>query len=393
MHFIGSKNLVSIAAVFFFFLGAGLLCVPSPVPASKDYVPDTGENLVCALCHNCEFPTSDDLCLKNSFCMRGMSRGPKAGLPNRGQMVLNELEKVYHPVYFNHEKHAQMTEMSGGCENCHHFIPPSTGHPACKECHRPESQGGKIQPGLKAAYHQHCLNCHSEWDTETHCEFCHRKKEGGLTETQLASLPHLEHLTPLHVKDLIIFQTDYEQGGLVPFHHANHVEKYNRDCSMCHKDETCASCHVHGDESHPLGLISDIDLHVTCYQCHDKEKGCDECHGRNPNDLFDHASTGWALQAYHSVLQCSECHTEPGKYAANDPRCVTCHFNGWDEEHFNHAITGVILDELHGEADCTDCHVDGIGAHATCDECHDDGRTWVRHASLKFQPNPLSIPG
>jgi hypothetical protein len=366
-------------------LSAGLLSLASPAAASKDYVPDSGESLVCAICHSCDFPTKSNLCLKKSFCMRNMVDEQSAGLPSRSVMVLDDMEKVYEPVYFNHDKHAQMSEMGGGCEDCHHFIPPTSGHPACEECHRPEGLKGKIQPGLKAAYHQQCLNCHSAWDTDVHCEFCHRKKVGGMSDTELAALPSIKKQQALHVKDLIVFQTNYKEGGLVPFHHRNHVDKYNRDCSICHKDETCASCHVHGDESHPLGLISDIDLHETCYQCHDKEKGCDECHGRNPNDLFDHASTGWALQPYHAVLQCSDCHLAPGKYSANDPRCVTCHFNSWDNGHFNHAVTGVVLDEVHADASCADCHDHGIGSHTSCGECHDDERVWERRAS--FGPN------
>jgi len=304
------------------------------------------------------------------------------GLPGQQIMVMDELEKVYDPVYFNHERHAQMSAMSNGCVECHHFMPPSAGHPACKECHVADNLHSKIEPGLKAAYHRQCMGCHTEWDTETHCEFCHRKKEGGMTDAEMAKLPFSGHAPPLEVKDLIIFETGYDDGDKVPFHHTNHVELYDRDCSICHKDETCASCHVHGTESHPLGLISDIDLHDTCYQCHEEEKGCDQCHGRNKNDLFDHTEVGWELQPYHKVLQCNDCHHTRGKYTANDPRCQTCHFEGWDEKHFNHGVTGVVLDEVHADADCMDCHVRGVGTPSTCDECHDDGRKWVRHGSF-----------
>ena len=198
----------------------------------------------------------------------------------------------------------------------------------------------------------------------------------------VAALPHLAHQGPIEIKDLIVFETDYDDGDKVPFHHKNHVELYNRDCSVCHQDETCSSCHVHGAESHPLGLISDIDLHLTCYQCHDEDKGCEQCHGRNPNDLFDHAEVGWSLKHYHRVLQCKDCHHDPGKYQANDPRCETCHFEGWGGQHFNHDITGVVLDQVHEELDCADCHTEGIGYGPTCDNCHDDGREWHKRASF-----------
>ena len=123
-------------------------------------------------------------------------------------------------------------------------------------------------------------------------------------------------------------------------------------------------------------------LEKYCYKCHDEKKGCEECHGRNRNDLFDHASTGWELQPYHKVLQCKECHATPGKYEANDPRCGTCHYDGRDEKHFNHGVTGVVLDEVHGDMDCTDCHVGGLGNKSDCSGCHDDGRKWTRHGSF-----------
>ncbi|MEN8006370.1 MAG: cytochrome c3 family protein [Candidatus Krumholzibacteriota bacterium] len=365
-----------------FALGLGLALGGSPARAVEDYVPHANSGTVCSLCHTCEFPTGEDLCLSKDFCMRSKGAHGKGGLPGQEIMVMDELEKVYDPVYFNHEKHAQMGEMSNGCVECHHFMPPSAGHPACKECHESGNLHSKIEPGLKAAYHRQCMACHTEWDTETHCEFCHRKKVGGMTDAQMAKMPFMDHKPPLAVKDLIVFETDYDDGDKVPFHHANHVNLYDRDCSVCHENETCASCHVHGTESHPLGLISDVDLHDTCYKCHDEDKGCEQCHGRNRNDLFDHTEVGWELQPYHKVLQCNDCHHTRGKYTANDPRCHTCHFDGWDEEHFNHGVTGVVLDEVHLEIDCTDCHVRGLGKPSTCDECHDDGRRWVRHGSF-----------
>ena len=364
-------------------LGLALVFPGAAAQAYEEYVPGAGENLACALCHTCEYPTHDDLCLSKSFCLRNQGANQTGGLPRQKVMVLDDMEKVYHPVYFSHEKHAQMSAMGGGCESCHHFQPATAGHPACRECHAVDPKHSKIQPGLKAAYHRQCLDCHKEWDTETHCEWCHRKKIGGMSDAEIAGLPELIHQAPLVVNDLIVFETDYDDGDKVPFHHKNHVELYDRDCSVCHKDESCASCHVHGTESHPLGLIADVDLHDTCYQCHDEDKGCEQCHGRDENDLFNHAEVGWELQAYHQVLQCKDCHQKPGKYTANDPRCVTCHFDGFDPLHFNHSVTGVVLDEVHRtEADCSDCHTSGYGVHTTCDNCLDDDRKWERQASF-----------
>jgi len=298
-------------------------------------------------------------------------------------LILDELESVYEPVHFNHSKHALMSTMSGGCENCHHFIPPSSGHPACKECHSPDpTRNGTAQPGLKAAYHRQCLGCHTDWDTEASCEFCHAKKGVVYSPTELARIHGQHSGEPMEIKELIVFRTEYDEGDQVPFHHRNHVEKYNEDCSVCHTDQSCANCHVHGTASHPLGMLGDIDLHETCYQCHDEGKGCDQCHGRSITDLFDHATTGWMLKPFHEVLFCTDCHSVRGKYEAYDPRCESCHPDGWNEEHFNHGITGVVLDDVHGEFACEDCHTIGVGSPSQCGDCHDDNRKYTKRASF-----------
>jgi len=297
-------------------------------------------------------------------------------IPLEKIIVLDILEKVYDPVYFDHGSHAAMSEMSGGCENCHHYAPPRKEYPSCAECHLPEGLVGKIEPSLKAAYHQQCMACHKEWDNDTHCEFCHRKKEGGLSEDVLSKLPYAAHEKPLEVKDLIIFETDYDDGDKVPFHHKNHVDLYDRNCGTCHIDESCSSCHVHGGESHTLGVQMMDEKHDMCYTCHsDADEDCELCHGRDPDDLFDHGTTGWPLEIYHEGNQCHDCHHDPGKYQANDPRCVTCHFEGFPAD-FDHSVTGVVFDEDHEDNDCGDCHVDGLGTTASCDECHDDERKW-----------------
>ena len=48
-------------------VGGLLLVAVSPVLAFEDYVPGAGENMACALCHTCEFPTHTDLCLSKDL--------------------------------------------------------------------------------------------------------------------------------------------------------------------------------------------------------------------------------------------------------------------------------------------------------------------------------------
>jgi hypothetical protein len=124
-----------------------------------------------------------------------------------------------------------------------------------------------------------------------------------------------------------------------------------------------------------MGDLGEIDLHETCYRCHDQEP-CTECHGRAPEDLFQHADTGWPLRPYHAKLTCRACHGSSGAFRKLTPVCENCHSGEWPGPDFKHAVTGVRLDETHGELDCGDCHVGGVGTHSACDGCHDDGRSY-----------------
>lgn len=298
-------------------------------------------------------------------------------------VVLDDLQELYVPVRFDHERHAAMAGMNGGCASCHHYTPPSFPHPACRECHSAAVKHEDLaQPGLKGAYHRQCLECHVEWDSQTKCEICHAKaKDGGLKGTATTVATSHYH-QPMVMKDTILFQTSYQKGAQVPFHHKNHAQKYDGDCAMCHQKQSCATCHVHGTPTseHPMGNLAQVDLHETCNQCHQGNK-CAHCHGRKESDLFDHASTGWPMKAFHSGLHCSSCHGAVGRYGALDPSCASCHRDGFGPQ-FNHTVTGVVLDSVHKELDCADCHAAGLGSPSSCEACHDDGRKYTRHASF-----------
>lgn len=333
----------------------------------------------CSQCHDCEFPSKSEPCLKE-VCPRHKAMSNLKPSLGPSTVVLDELENLYEPVVFNHRAHAQMTEFKGGCETCHHFSPPDTPHPACKNCHPTGIQHEDIaQPGLKGAYHRNCMKCHQEWDKDTACEVCHAKKTEGAQPT---SLVHREsHYKPIELKELILFSTPYAKGDQVPFHHRNHSQLYEQDCSECHQQQSCTRCHVQGQELHPMGQPEETDLHDTCFRCHDQEK-CDNCHGRKPDDLFQHSDTGWPLRPYHEKLKCRACHGETGKFKKLTPVCKNCHPNGWSGD-FNHDITGVHLDANHGDLDCGDCHVDGVGHKAACNGCHDDGRVYDKKTDFR----------
>jgi len=317
----------------------------SPVAGAYPARQQTQSTLDCALCHVCSNPSAADPCLKMEVCPRhavSEALDPESG-PD--EVVLDQLENLYVPVLFDHAAHARMVEMDQGCETCHHFTPPNTPHPSCRECHPVSIQHEDLaQPGLKGAYHRQCMGCHTDWDHDTKCEICHAKKAGGALQGTATTFTHDRHYQQIEMKDLIVFETEYDEGDKVPFHHRNHAEKYEMNCALCHQQQSCAQCHVHGAESHPMGELQDVDMHDTCYICH-QDNECEECHGRDPDDLFEHADTGWPLKPYHADLHCRACHGSTGPF--NKP-----------------------------EPECSDCHGAGPGTRPTCDACHDDDRSY-----------------
>jgi hypothetical protein len=359
-------------------LGLTLLATSSALAHEDQGV----EVLDCNQCHECKAPTAADPCLKTvENCPRHSSRTDYDTI-GPDKVVLDLLEDLYVPVYFNHRIHAEMTAMSGGCEQCHHYSPPNQPHPACKECHPVDVVHENLtQPGLKGAYHRNCLGCHREWNFEYACEICHAKKADGDLEGTASTYRMESYRESVVFKDVIVFTTDYEDGDHVPFHHRRHVDTYGMDCADCHKEQSCSQCHVDGVASHPMGALPDIDLHETCYICHaDGDDKCSHCHGRSTGDIFRHSSTGWVLKGYHSILSCDRCHENAHQGIRSGPsrECRTCHKDGWDQESFCHELTGVELDEVHREAECGDCHQNGVGSPSSCDECHDDERVYSK---------------
>lgn len=335
------------------------------------------EKLDCNLCHSCPNPTEQEPCLI-TVCPRPIQSATSPVSESPDVVILDELENLYVPVRFNHKLHAKMAGMADGCQMCHHYQDISKELSSCKSCHPTDIIHENLaQPGLKGAYHRQCLGCHTQWDKETACEICHEKKAGGgLHGTATSFAVHTKH-EPIEMKELITFETEYDENDKVPFHHRLHAQQYERNCSVCHIEERCSACHVHREDSHPMGDLDEIDLHETCFQCHE-EDSCEHCHGRDPKDLFTHKSTGWPLKSYHDDLYCRNCHAQRGAYMKLDNDCKSCHQEGWDSEEFDHNITGVPLDELHQQASCGDCHQEGIGKPATCNACHVDDRTYSK---------------
>jgi DnaJ-class molecular chaperone len=67
------------------------------------------------------------------------------------------------------------------CQGCHHHSPAAKKPPACASCHgKPFDDRSLFKPGLMAAYHIQCMECHKQMRIEkpiaTHCTGCHKEK-------------------------------------------------------------------------------------------------------------------------------------------------------------------------------------------------------------------------
>jgi hypothetical protein len=67
------------------------------------------------------------------------------------------------------------------CQGCHHNSPATRKPPACASCHgRPFDGRNLTRPGLQAAYHLQCMDCHRVMGVEkpaaTDCTGCHKDK-------------------------------------------------------------------------------------------------------------------------------------------------------------------------------------------------------------------------
>jgi hypothetical protein len=71
------------------------------------------------------------------------------------------------------------------CQGCHHNSPPSKNPPRCANCH-PQAHGQALttveatRPGLLAAQHGQCMNCHQVMAVKpeaTACTECHKERK------------------------------------------------------------------------------------------------------------------------------------------------------------------------------------------------------------------------
>ncbi len=331
------------------------------------------QNITCKTCHTCDVPTKQDPCLV--ACPRNemvtVHQSPAEG-PN--VVTLDKLADKYQPVTFSHRVHAQMSEMSGGCANCHHY---NTSGPIlkCSDCHSVERKREDIsKPDLEAAYHRQCINCHKEWSHSTDCNSCHVKKGINITQKQTKDINHPDVKEP----EKLIYETNYDKGKIVTFFHDEHTKLFGAECISCHQNDNCTRCH---DTKNVKPVSSNLPERITktasehhqpCFKCHENDD-CSKCHMDKPAGKFDHkVSTGWALNRFHEKLECSKCHGANKKFVKLNNKCTSCHKEFTDGS-FEHIKTGLKLDDIHSGLECGDCHFEENFANKPdCTNCHDD---------------------
>ena len=369
--------ITSLLAALLAALLTALLTTPA-VAVEKGQIMDPGhatdphatwqpEPIVCTDCHRCEYPTAEDPCMVD--CPRhghhftgehDVDEGPDV-------VVIDQLADLYGPVVFAHQIHASMANMNGGCENCHHYSEDSGTIPPCRSCHATDLQEVDLSmPALKGAYHRQCINCHLDWAHENACGFCHDPQNGAHVVADTVGILGVPH--PLiEATDLYNYQTTYEDGPVVSFHHADHVDDFGLQCVDCHRGDSCKSCHDTGERE-----ARKLDHVVTCGACH-AERDCGFCHTDEPRDCFQHAARiGWDLEPYHASVECRICHGEPQQFRTPTGQCDDCHIH-WEAGSFNHRKVGLALNEEHVDFDCEDCHADrAFHRPPTCEACHDE---------------------
>lgn len=330
----------------------------------------------CSTCHACETPTKSNPCLIT--CPREKMMTVHISPEKSPKIIkINKLEvhqDLYEPVIFLHRAHAEMSEMSGGCEMCHHYNPPGN-VVACDYCHDLNRQRTDIsKPDLKASYHRQCIDCHQEWSKEVACESCHKLNESGKPAFDEKEYKEGRIHPKIIAPTKLVYSTSQEKGTLVTFFHNEHTNLYGFECRNCHREESCVKCH---EITKPI-KEKDVSLglkHKNCASCHDTKvkDGCETCHMKKEQKPFNHqARTGFNLKNYHAKLNCVQCHKTKNIFTGLNSSCTSCHL-GWNVRTFNHKVTGFSLDEVHIEFDCGDCHAgEDFSKKPSCENCHDD---------------------
>jgi len=306
----------------------------------------------CKKCHTSDAPTKENPSLVK--CPRTETKGVHSPDEAPPSITLGKAGGPYDPVEFSHKAHAEMSEMGGGCYQCHHYDQGGRIQ-KCEGCHSPERARADVaKPDLRGALHRLCVECHRQWSHSTDCATCHGTKP----------LPKAE------ITKRVLYKTEYPDGEIVTFFHEEHATRFGLGCADCHQKLSCAGCHDAKQKAQVKASLP-LEDHQACFACHGND-ACTSCHATKPMDAFDHGRrTGWAQNRFHADLGCQRCHQTPGKFEKVASGCESCH-PGWREK-FDHNKVGIAFDDAHASVECNSCHKDeAFATPPACADCHDD---------------------
>jgi hypothetical protein len=153
-------------------------CARCHVPPPADSTPQSDAKQVAAALLDARRPvtaTYPDDAVPETVLIKGLSRQYEpVKLPHR--KIVQALAKGVKESKLAANFHPDPGTL---CQGCHHHSPLSTKPPACASCHgRSFDDRNPSRPGLQAAYHLQCMECHHQMGIEkpaaTDCTGCHR---------------------------------------------------------------------------------------------------------------------------------------------------------------------------------------------------------------------------
>jgi len=278
---------------------------------------------------------------------------------------------------FNHKIH--VGTVGADCATCHETTGDKASMPTldtCKTCHGDDpaktdqflvngvpswSSFTALSPELKFSHQQHidkgqkCEDCHGNMAARERtgkdmafkmdtCRACHAKKyAAGSNDCQTCHTKINKDVAPeSHALNWKRFHGQQARAQL--------TEPAENRCSLCHTDQTCATCHrAEEPESHTNmwrlrghGIAARMDR-STCATCHQSDT-CDTCHSETAP--MNHRGPWGGTRQNH----CLVCH-----FPVGNENCLVCHKQ----------LTGHLLAPLlpagvthatASEAGCRTCH-------------------------------------
>lgn len=285
---------------------------------------------------------------------------------------VNTFENLYGPARFMHAKHA--ASLNGNCALCHHVSPENADARqdrlsetvACRACHQEAFNAEHPERiGLKAAYHQQCMDCHKNMNKgPVDCVGCHAKQVPDHTDlVKLPTDPTPEQVTTeclrCHKKagEDMIKSAHWLWKGPSPYTvergkkvlSGKATDTVNNFCIALPSNwPRCTSCHAGYGWKDANFDFSDM-TKVDCLVCHDT------------TDSYHKAPPAAGMPAPEVDLKFVA--EKVGK--TNRNTCGNCHFQGGGGDGVKHADMCAVL--RYPERNC-DVH---MGGHDfSCTDCH-----------------------